>query len=587
MAFIPFPEWMPDQPDLSLDPANPHSANIKNCVPLSRGSYGTMPTAGVYSSNALAARCQGSYSLYDGSGNATIFAGNSSRLYRMQAGGASFADVSRVASFTGAIATTTLTASAVTGTIHVGDTLTGSGVTAGTLITAQLTGPAGGAGTYSVNNSQTVAAEAMTSQGGGTYSTPTVSAGGFWSMTSFGSRVIAVNGADAPQTINVGADSYFSNLAAGAPIAKYAAVIRDFLMLGNITSAPYRVHWPAIGDPTSWPTAGTTAAIQVQSDFQDLQQSDLGRMTGIVGGLPAADGAVFMERGIYRVAYVATGAVFSFQVAEGVSGTRAPMSIVQRPMRTASGAVSVVYYLGENGFMAFDGSTSVPIGDEKFDRWFYRECDPAYIAYVQGTADPQRKLLFWAFMGPGSNGLYNRLLVYNWTLGRGTICELTAPFEWTTRSIYGTGYTLEQLDAFGTLDTLPASLDDPIWAGSGALALSVFDTNHKLNVMSGPGMAPVIETAEMQPFPGRRARVVNARPIVTGGSGLTVAVGHRENQRDPVVYEAAVPLNVIGECPQRVTGRYVRLRFAMDAGAGPTTHMQGVDAEILPDSSRR
>lgn len=59
--------------------------------------------------------------------------------------------------FTGSISTTTLTTSAVTGTIAVGQTVNGAGVTAGTIIT-------GGSGpTYTVNHSQTITpAEPMT-----------------------------------------------------------------------------------------------------------------------------------------------------------------------------------------------------------------------------------------------------------------------------------------------------------------------------------------------------------------------------------------------------------------------------------------
>lgn len=70
------------------------------------------------------------------------------------------------ASFTGVIAGTTLTASSVTGSIIPGQPLTGTGVTAGTLIAGVINAPTpGGAGTYSLNNSQTVASESMTTAG--------------------------------------------------------------------------------------------------------------------------------------------------------------------------------------------------------------------------------------------------------------------------------------------------------------------------------------------------------------------------------------------------------------------------------------
>jgi hypothetical protein len=65
-------------------------------------------------------------------------------------------------SFTGSISGTTLTAGAPTlGTIAVGQTYLGTGVTPGTYITALGTGT-GGAGTYTVNFSQTVASTTMT-----------------------------------------------------------------------------------------------------------------------------------------------------------------------------------------------------------------------------------------------------------------------------------------------------------------------------------------------------------------------------------------------------------------------------------------
>lgn len=70
----------------------------------------------------------------------------------------------QIASFTGAISGTTLTASSVTGIITNDNhaTLSGAGVTPGTAIVSQLTGTQGGAGTYQVSPSQTVGSVSMT-----------------------------------------------------------------------------------------------------------------------------------------------------------------------------------------------------------------------------------------------------------------------------------------------------------------------------------------------------------------------------------------------------------------------------------------
>jgi hypothetical protein len=78
------------------------------------------------------------------------------------------------ASFTGSISGTTLTASSVTGTIGVGQHLSVNGaglITPGTSITAFGSG-SGGAGTYTVNISQTVTSEPMFTNDGAQFSGP-------------------------------------------------------------------------------------------------------------------------------------------------------------------------------------------------------------------------------------------------------------------------------------------------------------------------------------------------------------------------------------------------------------------------------
>lgn len=411
-----------------------------------------------------------------------------------------------------------------------------------------------------------------------------------WSFCTFGLRLIATNYTDAVQTFLLGTDTAFSDLSA-APKAKFCAVIRDFLMMASTREAGLekrRVWWSAIGDPTSWPTPGTTPAITVQSDFQDLEAGDLGVITGIIGGagLTGADGAVFLEQGIFRVAYVGSPDIFSFTIAEGASGTQAPLSIVLRRMPLMFGNRQVAYYLGEDGFYGFDGANAMPIGSQKVDRFFFNDLDQNYLTNVCGVADPLNKLVFWAYMGPQSNGFYNRLLVYNWDIGRWSYVDLSpTPAEFLCRTI-SLGWTLDQLDVFGTIDQLPFPLDSRVWLGGYPL-IGMFDTNHKLNYfMNGATtMAATVETSESQPFPGRRGKIVSARPIVDGGAP-SVSVGHRDRITDSVTYEAAIPVNVIGECPQRTTGRYVRYQLTLPANSG-FNHLQGIDWQGKPEGRLR
>jgi hypothetical protein len=196
--------------------------------------------------------------------------------------------------------------------------------------------------------------------------------------------------------------------------------------------------------------------------------------------------------------------------------------------------------------------------------------------------------VIWGFATPGSNGLISHLIVYNWELARASYIELEpAQYqEWLTVAMYGTSYNLDNIPpAMGDLDTLSPSFDDPFWTGNMESRLSLFDRDHRLSIGGGPAIAVTMETAEMQPNDGRRAWVVLTRPLNDGGIS-TIAVGHRERLTDPVIWEAPVSINAIGECPQRATGRYLRFRMTMPAGQS-FSHLQGIDMAIIPEGQRR
>lgn len=382
---------------------------------------------------------------------------------------------------------------------------------------------------------------------------------GFWSFAAFGNRIIAANGGDAPQTLLAGVDTEFSDLSADAPLGTFVAVIRDFVFLANIVDTSfYRVHWSALGLPQSWPTPGTDAAIQVQSDYQDLDGT-LGYITGILGGgVGGIDGAIWCDRGIHRVAYVGSPAIFEFAPAAGAPGTLSPRSIIPVPIAGRSGSSSYALYLGQDGFYAFDGSGATAIGAQKFDRTFWNEIKEGQYAYVIGAADPERKLAFWAFSSSTAAARqYDRLLVYNWDIQRAALCELDAPVQW---------------------------IDSRLAAGN-TYRLVAFDEDGYLAEFDGAAMAPELVTGDRQLFGGRRARIQSVRPIYDGGEA-SVAVAARNLPTDAVTYQAEVPVNVLGECPQLVSGRYARFAITLPADSD-FTHLQGLEVAAAPEGMRR
>ena len=134
-------------------------------------------------------------------------------------------------------------------------------------------------------------------------------------------------------------------------------------------------------------------------------------VTGLVSNLGGADGAVFFERGVQRMIYQGPPAIFGFYPAEGVRGCNASNSIVQ--------VGPVVYYLGEDGFYVFDGTSSQPIGAQRVDKWFFGNVDQTHIDKVIGAVDAINKIVFWVYPSIGStDGVCDQVLLYNWAINR-------------------------------------------------------------------------------------------------------------------------------------------------------------------------
>lgn len=579
---LPVAEWTPDMPAFQGG-----SQNMRNVLPRTPTSYGPLSNIQTYS-GPLMRRCQGAFACLDALGNVSVFTGDAKDLYRLTGGTTGWSTVSGGSSPYNSPADQLwlfvlfgqrVLATEINDPIQsylLGTSATFSDLAYGGITALQLTQGGGYTpGSYTLTPTNT---------GGGSGFAGTVTVGVDGKLDSFAiSAPGRLYGSGTTMPVPAGAGpgtggAVVPVIAAVAPKARYAAIVRNFLVAANTNdpangAQPQRVWWSALNDPTNWPTPGTAAAAQVQSDYNDLLGSG-GWIQGIVGNLGTADGAVFMERAVWRMVYAGPPAVFYFFAAEGVRGTPSPGSIVQ--------IGPLVYYLGRDGFYVFDGTTSRPIGVNKVDKYFYATVDQNNMARVVGTFDPINKLVIWAWPDTSAtNGNPNHLLIYNWQLDRWSIADVTLEHLTTLLSF---GYTLDSMNPLGTLDSMPQlPLDSRAWTG-GKDILAAFDTSHQLNYFTGQNLAATIDLGEQQPFPGRRAQVKNARPLVDGGTP-SVAVGTRNRLVDSVSFNSATAMNSLGACPQRANGRYVRGEITIPAGTN-WTHCQGLELEATPAGIR-
>lgn len=416
-----------------------------------------------------------------------------------------------------------------------------------------------------------------TDRSGATYAVPT---GQHWRFCQFGERVIATNYSDELQTHTLASGSNFADLNTAAPKAKYiAAVEPGFVMLGfydDGTVQPNGVWWSGINDATLWPTPGTTAAISVQSDNQQLPTG--GAITGIVPSVGGASAIILTERAVYRTQYTGGSTFFSFVEVDRSRGCIAPQSVVQ--------IGPLVFFLSEDGFCAFDGVQTRMIGAGKVDEFFLRDLDQTALERVYGTVDYARKLIIWAYPSTGaSSQTPNRWMVYSYATDRWRWCDdssIAVQYLFPARSA---GYTLDGLDTPfpGGIDSSGSfSVDSPLYQG-GVRVLAGFDTSNRLVSFNGANLAARLETGDAD-VDGNRIFVRDITPL-TDCQNVQCSVGWRNNLYDVMAYTTPTSRGVDNRCPQRVSARFVRVATDIPAGAA-WTRFQGVRTRFFPDGQR-
>lgn len=390
------------------------------------------------------------------------------------------------------------------------------------------------------------------------YVTYTTDATNFWSFADFSGQMMATNYNDAPQYFD---GTNFVDLSAGAPKGKYIAVIKDSVFLGFTNDSvdgvkSNRVWWSGYGLPRSWPVIGSDQAYQEQSDFQDLPNG--GVVTGFAGAVGGADGLVFKQNAIYRVAYEGIPTVYGFYQIENSKGCVAPRSIANNG--------SVVFFLSEDGFYACNGASVQSIGNEKVDRWFYNNVNALRLEDVTSSIDYKNKIVCWAFPSincPDSIGA-DCLILFNWVLNRWS--KISTNLNVLVPSFTQATSTDSASFPYASTDAMDVSTDSRIFAG-GRLIFSAIDTENKLSFFEGNSLEAIIETGEINgDNKGNKVFISGIRPLIDSGDS-SVAVGYRNLLTESRTYSNYTDTTETGIAPQRVSSRYATAIVKIDAGA--------------------
>lgn len=254
--------------------------------------------------------------------------------------------------------------------------------------------------------------------------------------------------------------------------------------VGTPVYAAY-IRWSDIGNPTSWSTPGSGAAIAAQAGEQFFP-AQYGPVT-YISPISDRSGYVFQENAIHLMTYVGGDIVWQFDtIAVGVGN-----AYVHGAIRIGS----AIYFVSLRGFHKIEGNAITEIGEGKINRYWINQLNTNATNYrilVQVAYHEKNHNIYWGFPGPSATTQSDEFMVYNIIANR-----------WSTISASLAGASAREF--------LYSSRDSSI---SGLVEPKVIDTAHKQRSFdNGTAFTGVIATGEENLNPGGRAILLSCRLI--------------------------------------------------------------------------
>lgn len=379
--------------------------------------------------------------------------------------------------------------------------------------------------------------------------------GEYWSFEKWGNYLIATAvGSTYPQVYDLSSGSgSFGNLSNATFEARYVSAVGDFLVFGCVGGVENKLKWSGINDHTYW-TVG-----QRGSDEQTLAAG--GDIQGIIS--QANNALIFQQSKIQQMVFSPdSGVVFAFSVVDPDRGVYAPRSLVN------IGSGDFVY-LAKNGF--FRGIQATPIGAERVDSWLFNTADDSG-RFIAGVADPFLKIVWWQYKDAGGT---NYRFGYNYQLDKWVPPANDGAAQLLEAATVG--YTLEDLDSFGTIDDLSYSLDSRFWRG-GIPGFAGFTTDYKFGFFDGDNLEAVIETEDKMLNWPRRA-VTNRLQVLADTDAAQISVAAKETQNGTLTFGSYMTQETsLPWVSSRKSGKWHRFRVKIPAST-TWTQATGLDVQ--------
>jgi hypothetical protein len=379
-----------------------------------------------------------------------------------------------------------------------------------------------------------------------------------WGFVQYGNSVLATNGADKIQVMNIIGSGKFDDIPQ-APFCRSMCIVRDFVVAGYCDGESNRVQWSDLNNELQWESNETN-----QADFQNLAGG--GEVKAVTGG---EFGLILQDNAVQRMTYVGTPLIFQFDLISDNVGCLAGKSAIQHN--------GISYWLSHEGVVACDGTKITNIGNGKINEWLFREIDLTQMNNSTDNSsvaiDPIRNLIVWNFPTKTDNSL---MLKYNYSTGRFSTGFTKAHI---VCGLETDGTTLEALDeTFPNLDTMPVSLDSYLFIG-GQFSFCGAEGN-QIVAFNLKNENAYLTTNDVE-FGGFSV-VTSAQPIVENGSA-EFQVSSRNTLNDNITFSPNSITSNENRADLRSGGKYHRIRMH------PTDNWSnavGFDLDVTPQGQR-
>lgn len=359
-----------------------------------------------------------------------------------------------------------------------------------------------------------------------------------WGFAQYGNKLIATNTTNGMLAYDIEAGGAIAAVS-GAPRARSVFFWAEMLIALDCDGDNRVMRNSAPGSFSNWSTNGS------QTDTFYDGEALLG------GGVLNQGQCVIIQRsGTHILSVTGTPLIFSRMKISDVGAVN-PECIVQAP--------GAVYFWDASGPYRVTGQGIEAIGENKVAKTY---AEIVNTETLSGAYDPERRQVVWRIDA-------NNLLTFD--IPTGEFMPVQDDTSLVVR-MANTALTLENLDAFGTLDTLPYSLDSAAWQG-GKPRLAALDANYKFGFFDGMTLAATLDTATLT---DRVSMLFSWCEPVTDARAVGVAIGVRERLADAVAWKAASGMVASGRVPLRGRGKAAIMRVTIPAGA-TWSYMRGIE----------